>query len=101
MRSSICPERAIVLVLRVRACGRINDCFHKEFIGPYGISWSPNGLHGVSLGRLTQYRMMWPLLQLGPVALGLTWVPTLWLKRLPSGPATPEPQGRGGWLILQ
>src|SRR5258707_14875856 len=37
----------------LRACGRINDCFHKESIGPYGISWGSNGLHGVSWGRLT------------------------------------------------
>jgi hypothetical protein len=34
-------------------CGRINDCFQKESIGPYGISWGPKGLHEVSWGRLT------------------------------------------------
>src|SRR5258708_5440924 len=42
-----------ILSLILRACGRINDCFHKESIGPYGISWGSNGLHGVSWGRLT------------------------------------------------
>src|SRR5258708_34272416 len=42
---------------------------------------------------------MWPLLQLDPVAQGLLCGPTLWLKRLPSGPHRPEPEG--GWLILQ
>src|SRR5258708_16960738 len=42
--------------------------------------------------------MMWPLLHLDPVAQGLRWGPTLWLKRLPSGPAEPEPEGRG-WVV--
>jgi hypothetical protein len=37
----------------ISACGKINDCFHKEFIGLYGNFWDPNGLHGVSWGRLT------------------------------------------------
>jgi hypothetical protein len=32
------------------------------------------------------------------VAQGLPSGPTLWLKRLPSGPAEPEPQGRG-WVV--
>ena len=32
------------------------------------------------------------------MAQGLPCGPTLWLKRLPSGPATPEPEGRG-WLV--
>src|SRR5258708_15656497 len=41
---------------------------------------------------------MWPLLQLDPVAQGLPCGPTLWLKCLPSGPAAPEPQGRG-WMV--
>ncbi len=36
----------------LRACGRISDCFHKESIGPYGISLGSKGLHGVSWGRL-------------------------------------------------
>src|SRR5258708_31854000 len=42
--------------------------------------------------------MMWRLLQLDPVAQELPCGPTLWLKRLPSGPAEPEPQGRG-WVV--
>src|SRR5260221_9011404 len=33
-----------------------------------------------------------------PVAQGLPCGPTLWLKRLPSGPAAPEPEGRG-WVV--
>src|SRR5258706_14746570 len=64
--------------------------------------------HGVPRGFMASHGVVLPVV--GDVAAiaarpcgsrALPCGPTLWLKRQPSGPATPEPQGRGWSLILQ
>src|SRR5260370_38868559 len=81
---------------QLRACGRINDRFHKESIGPYGISLGPQRASWRLLGPSD--RELNDVVVIAPLSFGSR--DTLWLKCLPSGPAEPEPEGRG-WLILQ